>query len=189
MWNWQSILAVVLIMLPLAGYLTASTARIPAGVIWNIACPPGVVGCPSVGSYLLVMTMEVLPFLALSWLVERQWRVFAVTAGIVLILLPLVYVCAYNDIVTRASIPALGVLAILAGRIVHYGRRIPSLALVALLLLGSFTPLGEIVRAVIGEESVSERTTFADMTEFQEVYEQYFAPRGIWVLEPDDNSP
>ncbi|MCC6457534.1 MAG: hypothetical protein IT328_21435 [Caldilineaceae bacterium] len=76
----------------------------------------------------------------------RIWRWLFATTLVTLALLPLYRVGIYNDLVMRASIPALFCLAVLVGRAVHRsnGGQPTRVALIVVLLLGAATAVAEL---------------------------------------------
>jgi len=123
-------------------FLTRGAAgRIPSGFIWHTE------GF-TVARWLLFLLLEVgLPAAALLLVRPRAARLVLIGCAF-LLLLSLTHVGVYNDLLMRASIPALSVLAVLAAdALVRAPNDLRKVGLVLCLLAGLATPLGEIARA------------------------------------------
>ncbi len=89
-----------------------------------------------------------------SMLLHKRDRLLLAVTGTVLILLPLFYLGPSNDLVMRASIPALMMLCILTLQAVGNSSGVSSgrrLRIILVLVLGAVTPLQEFIRAMTNE--------------------------------------
>lgn len=162
------------VLLFAAGYfLTRGAASIPAGFIWTAK------GF-SIDTWVIFLVLE-FGAIALSLsLIERRNAPLVLVAAGFLVLLSLVSMGAFNDLLMRASLPALAVLAALsASAAVYAPNTVRKAPLMICLVLGLITPLGEIMRGIVGE-----RVRKSDMLRIDDVIggaadflaPQYLAP-------------
>jgi len=151
--------AAALGLLPVAHYLTVAAAQVPHGFAFERS-GYGV-------QWIVFVLVEVPQFalLALTWRrIERADRGLLVVAALVLAILPLFQFGSANDLVMRASIPALFVLAFAFARLAATTPRDDSAlptAISLLVILGAFTPMFEIKRAFAGRFDISACNTLA----------------------------
>jgi hypothetical protein len=112
-----------------AAYLTDGSQAVPSGFIWQNK------GHGMVGRYLLFVLLE---FGLVAWLVHRVQRQSAIFYGAVLMLLtlPLFRLGEANDLVMRASVPALLVLILGVAQALASGQGRPAIRGALLLVVG-----------------------------------------------------
>lgn len=132
------------LLLIAALFLTSDAGGIPAS--W-LAHKPGF----SRRDWLVFVVLEFGALAAALWLAAPQRALLIGAAAAFLFTLSLFHVGLYNDMLMRASVPALGLLAWLAAHVIAHApnnwRKAP---LVVVLVLGLPTPMGEIMRALVG---------------------------------------
>jgi hypothetical protein len=137
----------LLVGLTIAGFLTLDTARLPA--ILTITSDDFTMGVlRQLQFFLLEAGLIGFVVLALRW----SWEV--VLALVVLLILPLVNFGPGNDLVMRASIPSLAVLAIAVCSVLTEKTAEPKAArkkllLGCMLVIGAVTPIQEFARAIL----------------------------------------
>ncbi|MFC5461330.1 hypothetical protein [Massilia niabensis] len=150
--TWMNLL-IAPVLLGVAGYfLTRGSAGIPAGFIWTaVGFSPGI--------WVVFLVLEFAAVAGALYLVERRNVALIIASAGFLALLSLFSLGAYNDLLMRASLPALAILAALSAMAVacapSTARKTP---LVICLVLGLVTPLGEIMRAIVGERVPKSET-------------------------------
>ena len=133
--------------LVVAGFLTLDAARLPA--ILTVTSDDFTMGVlRQLQFFLLEAGLLGFVVLALRW----SWEV--VLALVVLLILPLVNFGPGNDLVMRASIPSLAVLAIavcdvLTGKTLEPEAALKKRVLVCMLVIGAVTPIQEFARAIL----------------------------------------
>lgn len=142
------ILLAVLGIVPILLYLGADFGRVPHGSMQSSAS--------GLGCYLVFEVIEVLPFAALLYFgsvapMSRREQFETAIIFAILLCAPF-YRIGSDDFMMRASIPALGLLALKVAKIIDPGfgsvAKGPALAGLAVLALGSLTPIYEIGRAI-----------------------------------------
>jgi hypothetical protein len=116
----------------------------------------GSVGVINFGKWAMFEGIEVVPYIVAVILLRRQSRFgnfVPLLVSLILLLLPLGQVGASTDLTMRASIPALAILSVLIAEIIlrdpiDMQERLMRALVVAALLIGSLTPLTEIMHAV-----------------------------------------
>jgi hypothetical protein len=137
----------VLVGLVIASFLTMDTARLP--VTYTLTSADFTMDLlRQLQFFLLEAGLIGFAVLALRW----SWEV--VLALVVLLLLPIVYFGPANDLVMRASIPSLAVLAIAACRVLTQQTMAANdsrkkLLLGCMLAVGAVTPIQEFARAIV----------------------------------------
>jgi hypothetical protein len=135
------VVAPVLLLIS-AQYLGKGTEGIPFSMIWNATAF-------AVGPWIWFILLEFLFIAVALWLLNPAARTIILMHGGFLLMLCFFSGGWLNDLLMRASIPALGVLAIYAANTIvstrYDARKIPVLIL---FLAGLATPLGEIWRGV-----------------------------------------
>jgi hypothetical protein len=174
--DWGNILCVVTLGIPLAAYLMAGSAEVPHGFNWDHA------GF-SWGGYLEFLTLEVGLYLLALRLNGWQYLSYPAIAIVILLLLPLYRVGAFNDFTMRACIPAIMLIAIATSAATADARDLRCVPLVVLMLIGSVTSVLEIVgRGRDGAVPARAQTLRSgDMAEPPYAV-QYNAPLPNWVL-------
>ena len=142
----ETILAVI-IALPTVKYLTLESSGIPMTWAYTLL--------QTKGEYLARHALFIFLELAITIpiiILDRRYRLLTCTSFLFLTLLPLVSLGVSNDLVMRASIPALAIITLRTGAVLidSLERRamLPAFALLLLLVVGSATPFSEIIRAV-----------------------------------------
>jgi len=131
------------LLLMAALFLTRESAGIPAAWLANL---PGY----TVTGWLVFVVLEFGALAGALWLARPQQALLIGLQAGFLLALSLFHVGITNDLLMRASIPALGVLAWLAAQAVAQAPRSWRQAPLAVLLVaGLATPLGELLRAPI----------------------------------------
>jgi hypothetical protein len=125
-------------------FLTSDAGGIPAS--W-LAHKPGF----SKRDWLVFVVLEFGALAVALWLAAPQRALLIGISAAFLFVLSLFHVGLYNDMLMRSSVPALGMLAWVAANVVAHApnnwRKAP---LIVLLVLGLPTPMGEIMRALVG---------------------------------------
>lgn len=147
--TWMNLIAAPVLLFAGAMFLTRDAGGIPTGFVWNHIDFTGNHIVFSTARWLLFVALEFV-LIALSLLVVTPRRAGLIAiATITLLLLSLTDVGVSSDLMMRGSLPALGILAALAAVAVvtapNTWRKAP---LVACLLLGVVTPMGEIMRGL-----------------------------------------
>lgn len=129
---------------PALAYLAAGSGRGDTGVALH---------APGGTAYVAVELFEIVPWLALILVadVSRRDRPGHLIAGLFLLLCPFIWVGHNCDFMMRGSITSLAILAIAAAEsFTGLSRRALGMRpwLLAVLMLGAFTPLREIARAI-----------------------------------------
>lgn len=180
---WPTIGAAFLIALPAAFYVSADASSLPQGAIWsgpcviNSAYPEA--PCFSWMSYVLTVAIEVGLWLTVAFFICRRWRPLLAVCAFTLMLLPLYRFGEWNDLVMRASGPAIAVLAILLSRAIFFDRSARWLA-VGLWIAGAPTVAYEIAAKFNWESPSMALSTFDDVP--IEYRSQYFADAPLTVL-------
>lgn len=139
--NW---IAAPVLLIAAAVFLTKGSAGIPAGVIWD---SPQF----TIGKWLFFLAAE-FGVIALSlWILGQADAVLIGILTAFLSAIALFNVGVYNDLLMRASIPALGILAVLsATAVAHAPGGIRKAPLIICLVAGLATPMGEMMRSIVG---------------------------------------
>jgi hypothetical protein len=134
--DWRPLLSVVVLVIPIAAYLTSAPEGVPHGLIGSLPCVMPGRPCFSIPRYILFILIEISgPFAILFWRGEKEQGVL-VTAAITLCVIPLYLVGEGNDFAMRVSGPAIAVLSILSAKALIAGPRKYSVAMLIVLLLG-----------------------------------------------------
>jgi hypothetical protein len=178
--DWRAVASTLLLALPIGLYLISGTAAIPHGFIWTAACTDG--PCFTWPSYFLFLAIEIGIPLTILFARGEPEQGFLVAAASALCLIPLYKMGVFNDLVMRASLPSLAVLAILCGKLFSNLRPYPLAAAITVLLLAFPSVLGELSRGFLPEQT----EPMANLTAVDETLrwwiDQTFAPQPIWVL-------
>ncbi len=138
----------LLVGIVVAAYLTLDTGAIPKGITLDGAHEEVISGLLRQTQFFLLEA----GFIGMAvWSLRRSGQVALALA--ILAVLPLIHFGPYNDLVMRASIPSLTVLAIAAGLALLAGGDDPEAwkkkaILSGVLLLGALTPVSELARAL-----------------------------------------
>lgn len=146
-----NLLAAPVLLLAAARFLGEGTAGIPADLIWefNDFTLPG---------WLLFLLLEFGAIAAALLLVAPRTALPVGLCALFLSLLALFRVGGGSDLLMRASIPALGVLALLAATAIATApNTVRKAPLVLCLVAGLATPLGEIMRSLIAPRIANAR--------------------------------
>jgi hypothetical protein len=174
--DWGNILCVVVLGIPLVGYLMAGSANVPYGFNWDHA------GF-SWGSYLEFITLEVGLYLLALRLYGWQYLGYPGIVIAILLLLPLYRIGEFNDFAMRACIPAIMLIAIAASAATAEARDLRCIPVVVLMLVGSITSMLEIVgRSRDGAVPAHAQTLRSGILAKPPYYVQYNAPLPNWVL-------
>jgi hypothetical protein len=143
LFSWMNLLAAPVLLIAAAVFLTSSSAGIPATFVWS-----------SSGFWLTRWAMFVmLEFgaIALSLLLLRPRDAGLIgVASATLLLLTLTHVGSFNDLLMRGSLPALGILAVIAATaVVNEANTWRKAPLIVCLVVGLVTPMGEIMRGLV----------------------------------------
>lgn len=166
------------ILLASAGlFLTKGSAGLPAMFMWH---SPHF----TITSWLVFVLLEfVLIALALVFVNPRRKLLVILCAGFILCL-SLIYLGGAGDLLLRASIPSLAILAVLSAEaIVLSPPSFKKAPLTACLALGAVTPLGEIARGVTSPRlpDADQLTILQAIGYRQELLQQY-------LVFPDDDA-
>ena len=125
-----------------ASFLTKGAETLPFGAIWNVP------GFTFIGLVLFLM-LEVYIF-SLSLAIASKHNIFLIVIhSFFLTVLTLFTFGKYNDLLMRASIGSLGVLAFSSSVVVVYATNgIRKAPLIIFLVFGLITPFGEIIRSI-----------------------------------------
>ena len=149
----SNLIVAPVLLIVAAHFLAEGSGDIPGGLLWNVE------GW-NVGGWLIFLTLEFVAMAVALLIVTPQRSLLVCLTVIFLIFLSLFQFGFYNDLLMRASIPSLGILALLAANAVMYApsdiRKAP---LIILLVIGLVTPLGEIMRSTVAKRMV-QRDTF-----------------------------
>ena len=138
----SNILAAPLLLLILVDYLGEESAKIPRGFIWNIS------GF-SIYSYFCFIVIEYVAISISLIFAARQMTSLILFISIFLTILSIFHFGVLNDLLMRASIPSLGVLASLAGSVIINRSEVKKKIPIAIcFLLGLTTPAAEIFRGL-----------------------------------------
>ncbi len=139
--------AAPVLLVSAALFLTKGSSEIPAHVMWSFPAF-------TVGGWLVFVFLEFGAIALALMLVSPHATLLITLQCVFLLALALFNVGATNDLLMRASIPSLGILAVLSAQAVNYApntlRKAP---LIVCLLLGLATPLGEIMRLSLPSSS------------------------------------
>ncbi len=145
--DWRRLLAnptwaAVLLAIVLAMYLTLDISGIPTGDSIKF-------DAEFYRLYLQFIILEFALLLYLLWCLRIT--AISVIAGLTLVLLPLFSFGQANDLVMRASIPALMVLCLFTMDIMLNAKRIEAVHIwvIAILFIGAITPTHELIRAIV----------------------------------------
>ena len=118
--------------------------------------------------------------ISISLLLYKRNISLIFTCVIFLVVLSLFYLGANNDLLMRASIPCLGILAILASFAVVYGENtVKKAPLILFLVIGVVTPMSEIIRAFTASRLPNpERINLLDILPSSSHNNQYFVFNG-----------
>jgi hypothetical protein len=172
--DWKAWTAMLLLGLPIVAYLTMGGSTIKSDFIWKDFCVLSEQHCFSAQSYLFVMLLEVVPFVAILLFSAREYRGLLIAATVLLLLVPFYRIGPYNDFAMRASIPALGFLAVLTAKTILTSPRRFALPMLAMFLVGALTPGGELTRAFVLKERCSQNTSLTDRAILESLLTQYF---------------
>lgn len=178
LWSRSNLVAAPVLLLAAARFLGEGAGGIPADVIWAYRDF-------TIGGWLLFLTLEFGAIgLSLLLVTPRMALPVALCAAF-LTLLALFRVGGGSDLLMRASIPALAVLALLSARaIADAPNSVRKLPLTLCLVVGLVTPMGEIMRALTSPRIVHpERITLEDVIQDNPIYEQQYL-----VFRPADNA-
>lgn len=126
-----------------AFFLLNATGEIPSNFIWNVQYF-------TIGGWLIFLFLEFMAISLALMIVAPQKTKLIVLQVVFLIILSLFSVGLCNDLLMRASIPSLGILAVLSSTaIVYKPNTIRKIPLIICLVVGLVTPLGEIMRSII----------------------------------------
>jgi hypothetical protein len=144
---WLPVLPIGLVM---AAYLALNTEGIEKGLFVDDKSPAGIGLALLRNAEFFLLEAGLIGFAVLA--IRRSSQI--VLALLILALLPLIHMGPGNDLVMRASIPALTVLAIGAARAIssdsRKGRMLrKKIVLCCLLVIGAVTPIQEFARAAI----------------------------------------
>lgn len=165
----SNLLAAPLLLLATARYLGEGTAGIPVDLIWEY-------NDFHVSGWLLFLLLE-FGALGLGLLLVAPRTLLPVTlCALFLGTLALFHVGNGNDLLMRASIPALGLLAYLSAcAVADAPNTLRKAPLIVCLVAGLATPLGEIMRALVAQRIAHpERITLDDITHGDPAYEQQY---------------
>jgi hypothetical protein len=173
----SNILCALLLVLPVAVYLSAGAESVPHGFNWD---RPGF----SFRLYAEFVLLHVGVFLiALAFCDWKHLRYPAIVI-VVLLALPLFRIGAFNDFTMRTCIPAIGLLAIAVASALSEARNFRALPLAVLCVVGAAGAVIEIGAADRGERLQpalqSMRTGF--LRDDRRFFVQYNAPLPNWIL-------
>jgi hypothetical protein len=180
--DWKVWAAVLLLGLPVAAYLTMGASTIVSTFIWkapHVQSPQHPFSFPS---YVLLMLLEVVPFAVILFFSAREYRGLWIAATALLLLAPFYRIGTYNDFAMRASIPALGLFAVLTAKTILTSPRRLALPALAIFLLGSVTAGGELARAFTVKDRYSQNASFLDRQFYESVLSQYFTSEDRNIL-------
>ena len=138
--------------------------------------------CFSVSSYLLVLALEVVPYVLVLFLSATEYRRLVVPVALFLALLPLYRIGIANDLAMRASIPAIACLAVLTARVMIAGSRRASIAILVVFLFGVPAAVSGVYSAVRKSKPIKREVRFVDLDYMVAFQNQYFASDAIPVL-------
>ncbi|MGX4643848.1 hypothetical protein [Massilia sp. SYSU DXS3249] len=154
--TWMNLLAAPVLLCASAYFLTRGAAGIPASFIWSVK------GF-GIDTWLAFLLLEFGAIAAALYLAQGRNLALIVAGAGFLLLLSLFSLGAYNDLLMRASLPALALLAALsASAVVHVPNTARKAPLILCLVLGLVTPLGEIMRAIVGQRIPDTKTLWID---------------------------
>jgi hypothetical protein len=138
----SNLIAAPVLLVVSALFLTKDSGGIPADFLSHL---PGY----TIKGWLIFLTLE-FGALALALVLTTPYRAVLILLQVAfLTFLSLFHVGLNNDLLMRASIPSLGILALLSSTaVVDAPNNIRKVPLIILLVLGLVTPLGEIMRAI-----------------------------------------
>jgi len=174
----SNLVAGPVLLLAAAAFLLDGSSGIPASMIWSTRYFSAL-------HWAAFIVLEFGSLCLALWLARREDAALIALAAATLMLLCCFAVGANNDLLMRGSIPALGVLAVLAARAVTGAAGgLRTAPLVLCLVVGSITPMGEILRAVLAPRiSGREQLSVVDVMRSTGFYlaPQYlrFDPRGL----------
>lgn len=145
----------------IAGLIGSSISAVALAYLLTAPESVGIsMSMPPFALYMLFQSLEVLPFIALLWLIhkdEPNGRILTATVAGTLLLSPLIRIGIHSDFMMRASIPSLAILTYataqaLARSAFGDDRLGPPMktkwAIILLAGIGSITPLHEIYRSI-----------------------------------------
>jgi hypothetical protein len=169
--SWANLIAAPLLFAVVALYLSADTADIPQGPVWHFYPVSDLLW--RVPLFLFVELGPILiALVALAGL--RTELGFLISAGAFLMVLPLYRIGFYNDLVMRASLPALVCLLILIANAYSSGLPLWRRMLAAgCVLVGAATPVVELYRASFVPQPVWPEASLAQVS--GPFLQQYYA--------------
>jgi len=143
----SNILLAPVLLISAALFLTQGATGIPSSMVWNTPDVMWHVHKFSLSTWVLFICLEFF-FLALALsIITPEKRVLIGIHGFFLLILCFFSAGVYNDLLMRASIPALGVLAVLlAEALVFKSNTFRKIPVFVLFIAGLATPFGEIQR-------------------------------------------
>jgi len=154
--SWRALASVILIGVPIAYYLLSGTSSIPHGLASGVKCTAASILCFSTPTYFLFVAVECMLFSAVLFAVKSERRGMLLIATITLVIYPFIHFGAANDLMMRASIAPLAVIAILVANALSSRGPAARAALTILLLAGIATPAGEVARAFAGAAPINQ---------------------------------
>lgn len=138
---------VVLWMLIIYGsfYLSCDTSSSGGSFIWEVY---GWQNGDLVKTYLLFVIIEFGIYVRLTFSKYCKNKMY-LTSIILLLLIPMYHISDANDFCMRASLPALFILMIFVIQGISFDKKINSILIIIVLLIGSVTPVSEIYRSVV----------------------------------------
>lgn len=162
---------------PASLYLIQGVASVPGGTQGDRA------GAALLLAYVMLILVEVVPWL---WVLERlkaPWTALIQASVVVLAVLPMFNLGVSNDLVMRASIPALMVLCLaVCDRLRQGGPLVNSSVLAVVALIGAATPATEMARSLTFPHwppRLNESLADVQLRNDGELAPHYFAPAGL----------
>jgi hypothetical protein len=160
----RALAALVLLGFPLMIYLTADTGAVPAHLSIFSSCMRLADLCFSPVSYAVFVAVEFLLFAIVLFAAKTEQFGALVISVVLLLAFPLVHFGIANDLMMRASIAPLAVLAILSANAIATRQPWIRIFLIFLLLVGLPTSGGEIARGMLTTQGFPETTTIDEAT-------------------------
>jgi hypothetical protein len=177
LFDWSNLICAMILGIPILAYLLAGIGGIPLEANWQ---HDGF----SFGGLAVFLTLEVGVYLLALRLWGWEHLRYAWVVGAVLLVLPLFRIGIYNDLATRASIPALTLLAIAIASSITQARCFRAVPVAILVAVGSMTSvleiLGRDLEGRVAARQQSLRSGF--LSEDPAFAVQYNAPLPHWIL-------
>ena len=156
-------------MIVVAIYLGTDAAKIPRAFIWSASSVRP-------WQFLLFTVLEWGALALALWFAGADRRLLAISSAF-LLAISCIWFGSKNDLIMRASVPALAVLVVLTIQSFQSWRVIPA---IIILLLGVPTGLGEIYRAMLFDRVDLHAASFSD-PQMRGLRYQYFSERPVVI--------